>query len=133
MGPGEVPAEEGALHGRGHRQRQHDPGRAEDEFADGDQLPRVAAEEKMEQCQAPAHQEHDGQAVQNLRLSAEGPPSTALRTLLQLVAGSIVRSTSNAAQQVVDLPFLQKWRNVQTSREAVGGRPGYCSASSDSK
>merc|ERR1711918_91131 len=55
----EVPAEEGAVHGRGDWQRRHDTGRDAPELADGDQLPRLPSEEELEQREAAPHQEHD--------------------------------------------------------------------------
>merc|ERR1711964_253695 len=65
---GEVPAEEGVVPGRRVWERRDERGRVPPELDHGDQLPRVAAEEELEQREDVAYQEHDGEVLPHLRL-----------------------------------------------------------------
>merc|ERR1719420_190734 len=66
---GKVPAEEGAVPRRGCGERGDVARRVPSEYRDVDQLLGLAAEEELEQCEDPPHQEHDGEVLPHPRLS----------------------------------------------------------------
>ena len=66
---GKVPAEEGAVPRRGCGERGDVARRVPSEYRDVDQLLGLVAEEELEQCEDPPHQEHDGEVLPHPRLS----------------------------------------------------------------